>query len=405
MISTSSVRSSVHLSKLIDPVDLDEFLGRDFEQRPLYIPRDRDDYFADMLTAGDIDRLFHFEAIARSILRVNKEGREVHPDQFSDSYDGGRPDRVSNARLMKLFERGHTIIINSGNLVFPNLDGYCCELERELQFRVQPNIYITPFNAQGFATHYDNHDVFILQIMGSKHWRVYHAPVELPGKRQSFVTGTKYPLEAPQVDVVLTPGDTLYIPRGFLHDAVTDGTTSAHITMGLHPPHPFDLLEELTRLAQDIPAFRKSILPGLLPDRSSAIASFRRLVTDLVDKMDFDDLLDRRHRSFLDNRPLDSRGRFRDLARLNKVSLDTVVRRRASVLHKIEREDNSLAVVFSGNRIPVQPFLGEALESLLGGTALAVRDIPGFLSNTARLDLANRLLTTGLLEIVELNGE
>jgi ribosomal protein L16 Arg81 hydroxylase len=404
MISTT-VGASVQFSKLIDPVDLDEFIGRDYEQRPLYIHRDNSDYFANLLTADDIDRLFDCEALARSILRVNKEGSEIHQDQFSASHDGVRLDRVSNARLLKLFEGGHTIIINTGNLVFPNLDRYCCELERELHFRVQPNIYITPFSAQGFNTHYDNHDVFILQVMGSKNWRVFHAPVELPSKRQSFVPGTTYPLEAPQLEVTLTPGDTLYIPRGFLHDAATDGTTSAHITLGLHPPHRFDLLEELTRVAQDNPEFRKSIPVGLLADRSATVAELKRMLTDLVDTTDVDDLLTRRHRTFVEYRHLDTRGRFKDLARLNKVTLNTVVRRRPSVLYTLERDDQSLTVVFSGNRIPVQPFLEEALQSLLGDQLIAVRDIPGFLTNTARLELANRLLKTGFLEIVDLNTE
>ena len=205
--------------------------------------------------------------------------------------------------------------------------------------------------------------------------------------------------------VTLTPGDTLYIPRGFLHDAATDGTTSAHITMGLHPPYRFDLLEELTRLAQDTPAFRQAVPHGLVPDRGEAVAEFKRLVNDLVDRMDIDDLLARRYRAFVENRHLDTRGRFKDLARLNRVSVNTVVRKRPGVLYQVEHEDHSLVVIFSGNRIPVQPFLNDALESVLGDQPFAVRDIQGFLSNTARLELATRFLRTGFLEIVELNGE
>ena len=404
MIS-STVRASIHFAKLIDPIDLDEFIARDFEQRPRHIRRDRDDYFAELLTPGHIDDLFQCEALAKSLLRVNKEGKEVHSDQFSEVHDGVRTDRVSNVKLLELFERGHTIIINSGNLVFPNLDRYCSDLERELRFRVQPNIYITPFSAQGFATHYDNHDVFILQVMGSKNWRIFDAPVALPGKRQSFVPGTTYPLEAPQLEVTLTPGDSIYIPRGVLHDASTDGTTSAHITLGLHPPYRFDLLDELTRLAQDIPAFRKSVPLGLLRDRDDDVAEFKRLVNELVDQMDVEDLMDRRYRSFIGSRRLDTRGRFADLAHVNKVSVRTVVQKRPSVLYTVQRDNQSLTVAFSGNRIPVQPFLEDALSFLFRDDPFAVRDITGFLSDTARLELVTRFLKAGFLEIVELNDK
>ena len=35
---------------------------------------------------------------------------------------------------------------------------------------MQINAYITPPENQGFAAHYDTHDVFVLQVSGSKRW-------------------------------------------------------------------------------------------------------------------------------------------------------------------------------------------------------------------------------------------
>ena len=46
------------------------------------------------------------------------------------------------------------------------------------------NVYLTPPSSQGFTAHYDAHDVFILQIAGSKHWRLYDAPLRLPMESQ-----------------------------------------------------------------------------------------------------------------------------------------------------------------------------------------------------------------------------
>ena len=49
---------------------------------------------------------------------------------------------------------------------------------------MQINAYITPPENQGFAAHYDTHDVFVLQVAGSKRWTI-HAPVlehPLPGQ-------------------------------------------------------------------------------------------------------------------------------------------------------------------------------------------------------------------------------
>src|SRR6185295_20354864 len=129
---------------------------------------------------------------------------------------------------------------------------------------------------------------------------------------QPHVSGTNYALQAPQLEVTLSPGDTLYIPRGVLHDASTDGVTSAHITLGLHPTCGFDLVRELALLSQERPAFRKALPLGLLHDREAAAAEFRRLLMDLVEKVDVEELMERRYKFFVENRRLDSRDRFRD---------------------------------------------------------------------------------------------
>ena len=42
-----------------------------------------------------------------------------------------------------------------------------------LESFVGTNMYLTPPGTQGFAPHYDDVEVFILQLEGKKHWRVY----------------------------------------------------------------------------------------------------------------------------------------------------------------------------------------------------------------------------------------
>lgn len=84
---------------------------------------------------------------------------------------------------------------------------------------------MTPLNSQGFAPHYDDVDVFILQLEGFKRWRVY-APFNkaeiLP--RTSSRDYTEKEVEEmgeEEVDMVLGPGDVLYLPRGWIHQAET----------------------------------------------------------------------------------------------------------------------------------------------------------------------------------------
>ena len=51
---------------------------------------------------------------------------------------------------------------------------------------MQANSYYTPRRSQGFAVHHDTHDVFVLQVAGEKHWRVYDPLLELPLKAQRW---------------------------------------------------------------------------------------------------------------------------------------------------------------------------------------------------------------------------
>ncbi|MCL4675526.1 MAG: hypothetical protein KJZ59_05775, partial [Pararhodobacter sp.] len=63
---------------------------------------------------------------------------------------------------------------------------FCRALESVLSCDLQTNIYLTPDNAQGFRTHYDSHDVIVLQTHGSKTWNIYESPLELPLRSQAF---------------------------------------------------------------------------------------------------------------------------------------------------------------------------------------------------------------------------
>lgn len=107
-----------------------------------------------------------------------------------------------------------------------NIHAMLSLLESEFGCQVGSNAYLTPLNSQGFAPHYDDVDVLILQLEGYKRWRVY-APFSkretLP--RESSRDYTEKEVEemgnGELMDIVLGPGDVLYLPRGWVHQAET----------------------------------------------------------------------------------------------------------------------------------------------------------------------------------------
>jgi lysine-specific demethylase/histidyl-hydroxylase NO66 len=97
-------------------------------------------------------------------------------------------------------------------------------LESEFGCMVGSNAYLTPVHSQGFAPHYDDVDVFILQLEGYKRWMVY-APLNkretLPRVSSRDYTEKEMEDEEKLMDVTLGPGDLLYLPRGWIHQAET----------------------------------------------------------------------------------------------------------------------------------------------------------------------------------------
>lgn len=99
-------------------------------------------------------------------------------------------------------------------------------LEQEFGCMVGANAYLTPGGNenQGFAPHYDDIEAFILQLEGFKRWCVYpprNKRETLPRESSRDFTEKEMKNIEPIIDVELGPGDFLYMPRGWIHQAKT----------------------------------------------------------------------------------------------------------------------------------------------------------------------------------------
>ena len=120
---------------------------------------------------------------------------------------------------------GYTVVLNAVHVRWPAARRLVIAVENRLLAHAQTNVYVTGPNAQGFARHADDHDVFVLQTHGTKRWVVYDKSVGVGGAGAS---------EAKVLhDVELCCGDALYLPRGYPHAAATIGGLSVHVSMGV----------------------------------------------------------------------------------------------------------------------------------------------------------------------------
>src|SRR5690606_20470296 len=110
-----------------------------------------------------------------------------------------------------------------------------------LRTGVQVNLYASWTSQEGFGLHWDDHDVIVVQIAGTKRRRLYGPTRSHPPYRD--VAQPQPPRGDAIEELVLSPGDVLYVPRGHWHQVTAfDGGHSLHLTCGLQTITGADLI-------------------------------------------------------------------------------------------------------------------------------------------------------------------
>ena len=221
------------LAWLLTPLTVETFLDKIWTETHYHVERHCAGYFDSLLhgpsAVEELLELFRQQPSAVRLMRGNdkKSGSESH--QLVD----GTLDLVG---IRNDFADGFTIVADGVEQYVRAIASLAHSMEIELNFPVQVNAYITPPGSRGLVPHYDDHDVLILQIQGSKIWHLYTG-VDIPPhemqRRDKAVSTDDLPLPT---NLRLEVGDVLYMPRGLVHAADTDVELSIHLTVGIHVP-------------------------------------------------------------------------------------------------------------------------------------------------------------------------
>ncbi|MFF8554948.1 JmjC domain-containing protein [Streptomyces sp. NPDC015501] len=249
-----------------------EEFARDVWGRTAALTRGADD-FSDVFSTAAVDELISRRGLRTPFLRVAKDGSTLPESSFTAPAGVGATvaDQLDDTALWRAFEGGATLVLQALHRTWEPVAELVSALGRELGHPVQANAYVTPPQNRGFDAHYDVHDVFVLQIEGTKRW-VVHEPVLPDPLRDQPWTGHRAAVaeraahDAPHLDTTLRPGDVLYLPRGWLHSAQAQGEVSVHLTLGIHVWTRYALAEHLVRAAladlADDPSMRRSLPLG-----------------------------------------------------------------------------------------------------------------------------------------------
>lgn len=251
---------------ILAPVTPAQFFADYHGRRWLHVPGAAGpkgaDKFAAAMTRAKLDGLIATIGIwnAQS-LQVARDSAMVAAAAYCDA--GGKPDP---GKLQALLADGASLVLNDIDLQAPGLAGVAAvagALEQTLEAKVQANLYASPRERQAFASHYDTHDVYAAHVEGEKLWRVYEGRAADPIEHPLFVGQPRETHERAKgkviAEVLMKPGDLLYLPRGQYHDAVARSERTMHIAFGAVGVIGMDLVSALYARAAEEPLFRADL--------------------------------------------------------------------------------------------------------------------------------------------------
>lgn len=376
-----------------------DFLERVYEREALIasapaigLPRER---FDGVVSIADVDRIVTGTDLKTGDLLLadaSVEGGIAESDYIDDQ---GYVDRGAVAMQ---YRQGATLILNQAQRIVPALGRLCQGIEHIFSCHAQTNLYLTPAGAQGFPTHFDNHDVFVIQAEGEKLWRLYDVPVDTPYRGEQFVRQVHAKGEL-RDEFVLKAGDVAYVPRGMMHDAETSGDApSLHVTVGLISRTWADLvLEAVAEVALRHPGFRRSLPAGYARegfDRTAARATLAELGAVLATEMQLDPAMDLVADTFVRTRAATNAGAITGSSRV--IGADELFRLDPLVPWRIAREEGPegrTCLTVSGGDLWFTAESETALKHMLSGERFTI----GGLAFEHGEALVRRLLAYGLV--------
>ena len=153
------------------------------------------------------------------------------------------PDPI---KVENYLRKGASLVLNDLIYFSNEIEKLASDLQSITNGRCQANLYFSMQSHQAFAPHFDTHDVFALHCEGEKIWNIYENfekdPINHPIYKQELNDKTEKPGKI--IDqVLLKPGDLLYLPRGQFHDALASKNGAMHIAFGITYLKPIDIFQ------------------------------------------------------------------------------------------------------------------------------------------------------------------
>ncbi len=203
--------------------------------------------------------------------------------------------------------------------------------------------FITPPGRECLGAHYDENEIFTLQISGRKRWRFFD--------RVAAVEPSGCATDQPLADFSLGPGDMLYHPRGQVHEVMSEDSVSCSVAIVIRP---LTWRELLSMIADDLGNTREFMeqLPaglswtnGASTQIAAAMESRLRIIAGKLPALTAQDLVDKIGDGFVKGSPPPPRSQLEGLLhRRSHAANPSPDTKQFGVSHRMPRRENSLVV-------------------------------------------------------------
>ena len=394
------------LDLLLSPVAEEEFFRDYWERRHLYVTRDDPQRFAMLFSAADLPQV-----IAAAAEAMRRQSPFEVPFMEIVAHEEGRnliavPPTV--AGVDEAFASGATVRLNQLRQYWPPIEAFIRQLERELGFLTGVSAYCAPAGAHSVGEHFDGHDTAVVQIGGSKRWRVGPGaalPLEfvplLPFESREEMRRHRVP-PPPRTsheeleEIILSPGDFLYLPRGYIHHVQAIDTFTVHLTFAIQQITWVDFVAALAaaaglrdaRLRRSIPVAHHRTRPEAM--QAAADEALAALAESASAPEAFGWIAGQFDRASAAGDSFDWAEAVAGLTPETRMKLAPAV----SLAY--EETGEEVALVAGATRLLGPPSYADAFRFIAAAPSLAAQEIPGALPPGEQLAIARRLVREGL---------
>jgi ribosomal protein L16 Arg81 hydroxylase len=382
-----------NFDELIHPISSTEFLNEYWEKKPLIL-QNRASGYDKLFSLKDADFLISTLPTPNSTwIRFINNNNELRVEDYLNKEHLSILDKN---KVMRGFNNGNTIVLNALHRRFDPIRKFCKNLEGIFGHNVGANMYLTPSTAQGFSAHFDAHNVMILQIDGQKLWKIYDQPILFPIVKEDtpFLKSSN----SPTLEIFLKPGDLLYMPRGLVHEALTEKSYSLHLTVGIHVATWVDLIKEMALQEETL---REALPIGILSNTNDHPIDEKRIIDVLCkNKNTIHQALEKLRTKFDEKRASSFYGELSAIKNAEEITVSTLLSKKKGLKHSMSTDDNHVIIHYGKNAYKAPAAAELLLDYVMEAPQFSIQTLPDylqFLSESSKLALVKSLVKAGLL--------